>query len=118
MLCLTLTEQRVPGGHVRNLGVIEIHQERSDPTTDVASYSLESAGHRVGTIWGWRRWHGPWRLVQAALNTIYGGVLAASETVCRDDGRCNAKTKRGRRCRMPARDGGFYCQGHDPMRRP
>lgn len=118
MLYLTLTEKTVPGGPTRNLGTVEIHQERVDPKTEIASYSLEADGHRVGSIWGWRRWYGPWRLAQAALNTIYGGTRPAREERCHDDGQCNAQTTYGHRCRMAAREGSFYCQLHDPMRSP
>jgi len=116
MFYLTLTEMRAPGGSVRQLGTVKMHQERVDRETDVASYSLESQGQRVGSIHGWRLWHGPWRLAQAALDTIYGGTRLMSPSKLRDDGACNAVTRRGRRCRVAVQPGSYFCVVHDRLR--
>jgi hypothetical protein len=116
MYYLTLSEITVPGGPLRQLGAVQIHQERVDRVSGVATYSLESQGQRVGSIHGWRLWHGPWRLAQAALDTIYGGIKLMSPGKLRDDGACNAVTQRGRRCRVAVQSGSYFCVVHDRLR--
>ena len=115
MYYLTLMEAESTGAPGRSLGRIEIKQERLSKKLEVVSYSLESQGHRVGTIAGWRVWQGPWRLAQAALNTVYGGLEAARDCHVKNDGQCNAQSIRDRRCRYKAREGSFYCDLHDPL---
>ena len=118
MLYLTLTEILGPGIAPKPLGSIEIRQDRWEPMQDVASYSLINQGQCVGEVRGWRRWHGPWRLAQAALNTLYAGIELARDDKLRHDGQCNALSSRGQRCRLDARDGGYFCEVHDLMGKP
>lgn len=115
MLYLTLTDIPVDGGPARQLGTVKIRQERLDLATNVAAYAVESEGQRVATISGWRTWHGPWRLAQAVLDTLYGGLKPARDASLRDDNCCNAITARGRRCRLEVKPGRYYCIIHDRL---
>jgi hypothetical protein len=113
---LTLSERPVPGGPLRQLGTIQIQRERVDLETQVASYTLECQGEQVGKIHGWRLWRGPWRLAQAALNTLYGGQTLPGDTVLKADGQCNEWTQRRRRCRIDAQEGSYFCIVHNHLR--
>jgi len=112
MLYLTLTEIPISGGPVVSLGTVKIRREREDVTTQVASYSLENNGLRLGTVQGWHQWHGPWRLAQAALGVIYGGTKLVADTQLKNNGQCNAIAKSGKRCRLDAQDGKYFCVVH------
>ena len=116
MRYLTLTEIPVAGEPSRPLGTVAIRRERLDRETQVATYALECQGQRVGTVSGWREWQGPWRLAQAALDTIYGGVKLVLDDKLKSDGTCNAITQRGKRCQMEVEPGRYFCLVHSPLR--
>ena len=116
MLYLTLTEIAEPGGPVTQLGTIQIKLERESKTEQVGSYVLKSQGQRVGAVQGWQQWQGPWRLAQAAINAVYGGLESPRNAKLKNDGHCNAISSRGKRCRLEAQDGGYFCVVHDRVR--
>lgn len=116
MLYLTLTEIPVTGEPSRPLGTVMIRQERLDRETQVATYALECQGQRVGTVSGWHEWQGPWRLAQAALDTIYGGTKLMPDDKLKSDGSCNAISAKGTRCRLEAEPGRYFCIIHNRIR--
>ena len=114
MLHLTLTDETA-GKHTE-LGTVVLDREKFDLTSQVATYALSSEGGRVGTVEGWLECYGPWRLVQTALNSIYGGLEVQRHKRLKGDGRCNGWSVRQRRCRVDAIPGGYYCVTHEPIR--
>jgi hypothetical protein len=116
MYYLTLTDIPITGGPSIPLGTVTIRQERLDRATQVATYALECQGQQVGSVRGWREWQGPWRLAQAALDAIYGGTKFMPDDQLKNNGACNAIASTGKRCRLEAKAGGYFCPIHDRLR--
>ena len=113
---LTLRAQDADGP----LGALVLAPLARDETKAYTSWEiLDSQGRILGRLAQVADGEYPWGLISLALNTLYSVKRnePGSRKWLKADGRCNALTvKSGKRCRLTAMPGKFYCRGHDSLR--
>lgn len=101
----------------RHLGTLALVESRVDSATSTVAYTIVAEGGQpVSSIQIQADAQLPWKAALVALQRLYGNVEPYFATL-RADGRCNAITSKGKRCRIPAMERGYYCMTHDMARR-
>lgn len=105
------------GTHRRCLGLLGLREVQHDSVSGTVSVALEVGGGKSMAVVQVREVDlklRPWKTALVALDKLYGGSV--STVGLKADGRCNGLSRaRGRRCRLDALPGRFYCQVHDPL---
>jgi len=106
------------GSTRKRVGYLRLKEVQCDPVSGTIGVEVEGPNNQTLATFQIVETEArvrPWQAALVALRQLYGAqvpkrVLRAS------DHRCNGTTVKGRRCRVSAVPGTYYCQGHDPLR--